>query len=410
MSKYTLLLIFLSVSLLARYHIYLQNRPVLKVGDKVKITHTFLDEPKKTLKFQSFWVDDVCLVIPSFPEYHYGNKVTITGSISINNNSYLIKKKQILTIKNPKIEPAAENKNFLLSFSYFIRQKITDTFNRYLSQDESALLVGIILGGRQGLSDNFYEDLKASGLLHVVAASGMNVSMVGAFIYGLSILVLHRKTAIIATLLGISFYAILSGLNPPIIRASIMGVILMISQLFGRQNLSLFSLFLTGYLMLMIEPDLIFDVGFELSFLATIGILLIKPPIDRATNLFRFPMVIKQDFGTTMAAQISTIPIILSSFSTYSIHSIILNILILWLIPFLMLFGGLASILSLIHPILASPLLYLSYPLLTYFKFIVVNLTRIIPPLEMSNIPWPLIVSYYLILLGILLSIAKKQA
>ena len=172
----------------------------------------------------------------------------------------------------------------------------------------------------------------------------MNVSLVAGGLVFIIGAVLSRRKTLSITLFCLTLYAALSGLEPSIVRASLMGSLLLIAGLVGRQYLGLWMLLLTGYGMLFVDPRLLFDVGFQLSFLATAGIVLIKPLL--LIPLPQILSVVREDFSTTLSAQILTIPILLSTFGQFNLISILANVAILWMILPVMVLGGLGVIAS----------------------------------------------------------------
>jgi len=125
-----------------------------------------------------------------------------------------------------------------------------------------------------------------------------------------------------------------------------------------------YILFLTGFVMLFLWPQFLTDVGFQLSFAATLGIMVIPSLFKRWEN------ALSGDFLTTFSAQATTLPILLGSFGTYSLWSVLVNLLVLWTVPVLMILGGFAAMVSFVFAPLSKLLLYLCLPFLVYFQFI----------------------------------------
>lgn len=250
---------------------------------------------------------------------------------------------------------------------------------------------------------DFSENLKTTGVFHVIAASGMNVTLVGGFISSILTFFLKRQIAIALSVVGIMFYAVLAGLEASIIRASIMGILVFSAQIMGRQTLAVNGLFFAGFAMLFIDPTLISDIGFQLSFTATLGLILI--PKIRAIGKIG---VIGDSVNTTIAAQIATLPILMANFGTYSIYSILVNGLILWTVPILMAIGGIGAMLGLIFVPLGQLIIYLSYPLLIYFEKIVEIFGKIGGVISISALSWQFIAGYYCLLASILVVFKKK--
>ena len=320
-----------------------------------------------------------------FPELIYGDFVRIYGRISNLNNRVLM--------YFPKIEQLENDTGLLgksLKIVNVLREKLISLFSTTLPSPSSSLLMGIIFGIKEQMPKDFSDSLKTTGVFHVIAASGMNVTLVGGFISAFFAFFLKRQIAIALSILGIIFYAVLAGLEASIIRASIMGIIVFCAQILGRQALAVNGLFLAGFAMIFIDPTLISDIGFQLSFAATAGILFIKKA------------------PSTIAAQLATLPILLANFGTYSIYSVLVNGLVLWTVPILMAIGGIGALLGLILEPLGQLLIYLCYPLLIYFEAVVNFFGKIGGVINVQSIPWQFIIGYYCLLMSILIIFKKK--
>jgi competence protein ComEC len=239
--------------------------------------------------------------------------------------------------------------------------------------------------------------------MHVIAASGMNVTMVSGFLFYIFSLVLKRQRAIFLSIAGVIFYDFLAGFQASIIRASIMGALAFSSQILGRQRDGVYALFLTAFVMLFLWPQFLTDIGFQLSFASTIGILIIPSLFKRWQN------GISADLITTVSAQIATLPLLLGSFGTYSAWSVVVNALVLWTVPVLMVLGGFAAIAAFVFSPLAQLLLYLCLPFLAYFQSITGFFAGLRGSLSVQNLPWQLTLAYYLSLIALLALISKKK-
>ncbi len=397
----------LSLILLARYFLYFSNLKTYKPGDLFKAQATLLSEPRLTNFYQTFKVDSVTIQVGKYPDFHYGDKLDISGKVEESSFSTKNGKKvKLLVVKNPEIKKL-ENKNVLITSSSFIRTRIESTFNFYLPKNESALLFGIVFGGSQGFDKNLYEDFRKTGVLHVVAASGMNVTMLAGFVFLLFSYIFKRRQAIILSLLAVFYYALISGFTASVLRAAIMGSIVFTAEILGKRSTALLSLFITAVFMLFAFPELLFDVGFELSFFSTLGILMIKPVFD-SFRLIKKHSGFTDDITTTTSAQIGSLPILVSSFSTYSIISILVNAIVLWTIPILMITGGIAALCSIALPFASVPFLYISYPLLLYFEKIVQTFSGF-PVLNLENVPAAVWAGYYMMLISLVFLIRKRK-
>ncbi len=404
--------LFLTTILVVRLFIFYQNKPQLITKREIRTEGTIVSEPVLKGNFQTFQLEDslgnkIYITSLQDKDYTYGQKIVIISSLE---KRLLGRNKEILTAFLPKIEIVENPQSQFLAVINFIRQRIIGFYNRTLSPDLASLVSGIVFGIRGNISKSFTESLQTSGVMHVIAASGMNVTLVGGFLSSVFVLFLKRQYAIIFTLLGLFFYALIAGFQPSIVRATIMGGLVFCSQILGRQHLASYGLFLTGFLMLFISPNLLFDVGFQLSFTATAGLLYCKPVIDSLLlNQQIKKIFILEDFSTTVAAQIATLPILLANFGTYSIWSILVNTLVLWTIPIIMIIGAFAAGFGLIFEPLGQFIAYLSIPLLLYFEKTVLLFSNFNGKLSIEIFPWQFTVGYYLILLTVLFSFKKRK-
>lgn len=374
-------------------------------GQQVSLEGYILENPKVVSGNQVVRFKGVRIVIPRVPEYSYGDHILVSGVIiqkDFESNGKLV---SYFELKDPNVA-SIENENVLIGILASLRNRIFEKVRQSLPSPESELLIGIVLGDDSGFDKNTQVEFARTGLMHIVAASGTNVSIVGGAIYLTILGILGRRKAIIFSILGIGFYAILSGLSPSIQRAAVMGVITYFALFLGRQTYALWALGITGYLLVLINPYIVFDIGFQLSFVATLGILLFDPVLKRVTFFSKGFM--REDFSITFAAYIWLFPLLLYHFQTFNPFSLFANILVLWAIPFITILGGLGAILLLVSNIIATPILWLVYPLLHYILIVSGLFSRLLPSFTINQqIPFLLVVGYYFILLSILLKLRR---
>lgn len=417
--KLLFVLIVLLLFLIFRFLFFYQNQPQFKAGQDLEFETTLLSDPKVTSRSQQFSAnpngsDRIWVTILRFPEFHYGQTLRVSGSIQMQTQEEIsrqkgqlpTKEKPVMTMFFPKVELVKKEKNLLLvpiepglALTSFIRQRVTSLFEQTLPANSSALLLGIVFGIREGMEKSFSDNLRTTGVVHVVAASGMNVTMVGGFLAGVFKIFLRRQLALFLTLFGLMFYALLTGFDPPIVRATIMGSLVLFAQILGRQSLALFGLFLAGYSMLMLSPRLLFDVGFQLSLLSTLGLLLGKPLLDQKLTSKSMPgFLISEDVKTTISAQVATLPILLANFNTYSLWSVLVNGLVLWTVPVLMVGGGVGALVGIVIEPLGKALLYFTLPFLLFFESVVGIFSNLSGLIQIQSFPWQLVIGYYLFL------------
>jgi competence protein ComEC len=316
----------------------------------------------------------------------------------------------------PSIEAKWDGVLWVLSL---IRRNLITIFSSTLPSASSSLLLGIVFGVRETMPKMLSEELRISGVTHITAASGMNVTMTAGALFTLLSRFLRRQYALLLGLLCVWLYAVLTGLDVSIVRASIMASLAFGAGLFGRQNTTFFALLATGMFMLFINPSILTDIGFQLSFFSTAGIVLLGPYLglsswqseqvflnsqkkEKVTHLFW------QDVGMTIAAQIATLPLLLLHFSQYNFLSIVANGLILWVIPILMTLGLLGAILGLIILPAGQLIIFLSMPFLAYLRWIVGIFGQKDYIVYAPNLSWQVAVGYYLLLVAMVLFLRRR--
>lgn len=209
-----------------------------------------------------------------------------------------------------------------------------------LPEPQAGLLAGILFGIRANFSTELYNELITTGTLHIVALSGQNISILIGIVHFFLLTVVKRPIANIISIAVIAWFILFVGPSASVIRAGVMGGITLIGISFGRQVVPLVSWLLAVVIMLVLNPQWIVDISFQLSVMATLGILLFGTSKDKKQDLFS---PLRNDLRLTLAAQVFTIPIIMFAFGRISLVSPLSNLLIGWLIAPVMI-GGFALV------------------------------------------------------------------
>lgn len=403
-NKLIFLYVFLIILLGIRLINFYTSQKTYTKGDRISFVTQVLSNPKQYSFYQTLYlnidpINKVLVKLDLDKRYYYGDYLKIAGTLD---TLVLDDLTPIFTLNYPNVEANFRENNLILAAVYSFRQKIIDNFRSNLDPISSGLMLGIVFGIKDNLPKEFLNNIQTTGVMHVIAASGMNVTMVSAFLFFLFKSFFKRQLAISFSVIGIIFYAAVAGFEPSIVRASIMGIIVFSAQILGRQQFSLHSLLITAFVMLFVSPQLLGNTGFALSFSATLGLLYIPSIFKKWQNR------LTESFITTISAQIATLPILLTNFGNYSILSIMVNGLVLWTIPLLMVLGGLASIFIFIFPPLASFFLYLCLPFLYFFELVIDLFAKQGSVLNIDSFPISLTIAYYLFLFSLLLFKYKK--
>lgn len=288
-----------------------------------------------------------------------------------------------------------------------IRKELDHKIANLLPSPQSQLLSGILLGEKKDLPGNFKVALRDTSTLHIVVVSGQNLTMLAALFLSLSG-IFHRKTAILLSLCAIIGYTLLTGAQIPVIRAATMSTLSFLAMAVGRQRDGVWVLFISGCLLLLLNPLWISELSFQLSFLASFGVIVISPVI---LKLFKhLPLFIASDLAITIGAQLIVIPIIAQNFHQISVVGVITNILIGWTVPLIMILGGIILLFSIIFMPIAQILAEVVNILLTYFVYIVQFFGSLDVAWEyIGEKSWIFWVGYYLLLSGIIWGLNKKD-
>ena len=355
------------------------------------------------------------------PLIPYGAYLRVIGNLETPQNfgdfdyrQYLARQDIHSIMEHPEIEILETDLgNPVMHFLLRIKDHAQKTINRLLPEPQAALLSGILLGNEQGLPDDLVQDFRATGMTHIIAISGFNIAIIaGILLQGSRYFVPYRTAAWIA-IAGITTYTFFVGAQASVVRAAFMGALLIIAtQLLGRPTFLPAAIFTAALAMTLINPFVLWDVGFQLSFVATLGLVLyistwskkleagLQSHLEqnKAKQTTRF---ISEILLITLAATIMTLPVILYHFGRLSIVSLPANMLILPAQPGVMLWGGLATILGMILPILGQVPAWIAWLFLSYTT----SLVRIFASLPLTKVPVSLsfggVLMAYTLILGI---------
>lgn len=285
-----------------------------------------------------------------YQTFEYGDYIEAKGVLAEPDGAGNFSYKNYLSVKGieylmyyPEINKFENSsKNIFSDFIIKSRQKIIDVIENISSEPYSSFISALLIGARKGIPENITEDFKKIGLTHILAVSGYNITLVIAFVFAL-LGNLRRRMRIVFALIFIFFFVFLAGASPSVVRASIMGAIGLAALAAGRKNFPEIALAVSFFLITLWNPkSLIFDAGFQLSFLSTGGMIYLMPVVARFFEKVPNLIFIRDIFLATICAQFFTLPILLGSFGRISLIAPIANIFILPLIPIIMLFSFIA--------------------------------------------------------------------
>ena len=240
-----------------------------------------------------------------------------------------------------------------------LRGLLLGGLNDLVPEPEAALGAGILLGVRSAIAPEINDAFATAGLTHVVAISGWNIAIVAALVAAAAQPLAKRPggrwtTAAVAAA-TVGGYVLLTGASPSVVRAALMAAAMLVARLGGSRAHAASALALAALVMLLAAPPVLWDVGFQLSLLATAGLVWFGAPIER--RLHRWPGWIREPVALTLAAQLTTLPVILVNFERLSLVAPIANVLVVPFVPVAMLFSAIASLAGVLDAAVHLPLI-----------------------------------------------------
>ena len=341
-----------------------------------------------------------------YPRVSYGDEISISGNIEsadtltgdlVGYKSYLSKDEIYLTANFVKTKIISSgNGNKLKNFLTEVKNSSISKIKSQLVDPQSSLLIGMLLGTKS-FSEELNNNFRKAGLSHIVVLSGYNITIVTESVLK-AFSFLPKNFSLGFSAIGIILFSIMVGGTSTVIRASIMALILIIGRVIRRDYNIGRALFIAGFIMVLINPKiLVFDVSFQLSFLATLALVYLSPIIAsklKITDKFSLREII----ASTIATQVFVLPLLIVKMDTVSVVSIFTNLFVLPLVPTIMFLGFILVILGFISKILAWPFMFLSWILLS-FVLLIVNIFSSLP---ISAIPTNSFVQIFVFVIYIL--------
>lgn len=344
-------------------------------NETVKIVGKIIKEPDRRSDYQKLEIavdnisktrlkisGHVLVTTNLYPIYNYGDKLELECKLqspekieNFNYDRYLARYDIYSLCYFPAIKKVGENSgNIFFARIYDFKNFIRDEINFGLSEPSASLAMGILLGDTKGTTAEIKDAFSRTGLSHLTAVSGMNISIIATLLMPALLFVgLWRRQAFHVTIIFLIIFIILVGMPASAVRAGIMGFLALLAVNSGRANRITNAVALTAAATLMFNPKLLRDdIGWQLSFLAVLGIMYIYPWLNNFFDKIKLPTGygLRDGLSITLSAQVFTLPIIGYNFSIISLSAPLANILVLWSITFLTVALFVAVILSWLIP------------------------------------------------------------
>ncbi len=386
--------------------LYKQSHLEKYVGQKIDAVGVVVDEPdvrenntKLTVKLNKIVTqgreesvsEKILVTVPIYPEYKYGDAVSLEVTLdepkSIESDDgrvfdyrgYLRVRGIWYTSRFTSIKLLSSgNGNYVKEMLFTLKKSFTESINNVLPEPESSLLGGLLLGGKQSLGKDLLEEFQKTGTSHIVVLSGYNIAIVAESIMN-ALKFLPKNISFGAGMVGIILFTILSGGGASAWRAAIMVLVALFAKKLNRDFKVSRALGFAIVLMLASNPTLlVFDPSFQLSVLATIGLIFVSPFVEPYLKNVTEKFGLREILSSTIATQITVLPFLIYNTGIVSLVSLPVNILILGTIPLTMFLGFITGVFGLVS-------LYLSYLpglfayCLLWYQLTIVHIGSIVP-------------------------------
>ncbi len=419
--QYRKLLVFLLPLFLGFFYYYLYLN-IEKTGEHISFNRNtsfsgvVINEPQSTEKVQKFVIKllpplhgKTEITTALFPEFNYGDLLEANGvieparTVAAEPTSFF-----------PKIKLLDHHQGFwvkekLLAF----KNILTAQFGKFLPPDSAALMSGLTFGVRADFTKDFKNQMALSGTTHLVALSGYNIVILVWAIAAVFGYFLSRRLTFYLTTFTIFLFVLMVGAEASVVRAAIMGFLLLLAGQVGRLYSFRNAVALVATIMVLFDPKiLVFNVGFQLSFMSLLGIAYLSPALKK---LFHFQNVDagflnwRENLTTTLGAQLAVAPFLLQYFGQFSLTSFVANILILAFVPFTMFLGFVLAGLGLIFSQLGFLIAWIANLLLAYEIGVIKLFSKLRLPVESSPLSWIFFIAFYAFLIGAILHFLPKK-
>lgn len=322
--------------------------------------------------------------VPENVKYEYGQIIRVRGLLKtppeneeFSYRDYLAQQDIHSYMSNAEVTTLPGNEgSFFYKTVYRFKARSLENIYRMFNDPEASLLAGILLGVDTGMTRDLQNAFKNTGTSHIIAISGFNIAIIAAVFFSLFKNLFGERLGAVIAIIGIMLYTLLVGAEAAVMRAALMGIISLTARQLGRRNMGMNALAAVALVMAFFKPLVLWDVGFQLSFFATLGLILYAEPFSLFfTNMFSrfsngdtttFSRIFNDNVVLTFAAQLTTIPIMAYHFKRISLVSFIANPFILPVQPAVMIISGLAMLVSHVIFLFGQLIAWIAWPFAAY--------------------------------------------
>ncbi len=367
------------------------------------------------------FVENVLIFAEPKPTINFGDYLQVSCKMKIPENKYekfnykrfLASERVFYICSSAKIKKLTKTqRSFFMGRIFQLREKFEEKIGILLPEPEGAYLAGLLLGGDDRLPTSVAENFRITGTTHTVAVSGYNITIIANILMWLGIgLGFWRKQAFLLAVFGIILFVIMIGAPSSATRAAIMGILMLWAMQKGRLANSVRVAVFAATGMVFFSPFiLLYDVGFQLSFLATLGIILIYAPLSLLMEIKDDFLELKSIILVTISAQLGVLGLLVYVFESFSLISLLANIIILPLIPIIMLLGFMSIILS-FFSLFAAKIFSLIVWFFLHFEIFAIGELAKFPfaNIEIGDVGVWWVIGYYLFFIGVVFKLKEVR-
>lgn len=409
-----------------------QSKINLPYGENITIEGEIVKPPEKNALKQKIIIETknyqestrILINAPRYPAFSYKDKVTIKGKLEkpgviedFNYGNYLKRYLVFGVVYQPeKVEKIGQDNSFFAQAGrilYSIPVALEGAINWTTPEPQASLAGGILFGTKRNIPDDFKDALSKTGLTHIIALSGYNVTIIITVLAVILSAYYGRKKTFWLGIAVVLLFVLMTGAASSVVRAAIFSILILFGRLIGRRGDQTNLMLLAAVLMVIINPYILrFDIGFQLSFAAFAGLIYLSPVIEKLfeRSIVKYiPIYIKSPLTETLAAQIMVLPLLIIYFGRLSIISPIANVLVLWIIPYAMIFSLFDGLAGLTWWPVGRLFAYIAWPVLTYIILIIEWLSKIpLASIEVKDFGWIFAAVIYVLIITGLIIISRR--
>lgn len=353
----------------------------VSVGTKIEITGVVVEEPDMKDNTQKLVIsptdapgEKIAVSTKRYPEFAYHNVIHLSGTLEkpkafdgFDYPAYLAKDGIYFVMGFPDASLVSAGSPGVLGRLFAFKKSFMRSIESVMPSPQSSFLNGMLFGAKSDLPKDIQNEFIVTGVSHITALSGYNITVIIIFVGFILSWFASRAVSFYLSVALVVVFVLATGASPSVVRAACMGIALLFARHIGRQGMALNALVFTAFVMLLFNPKILrYDVSFQLSFLAVLGLVYISPYFENKLKHIPDFLNLKQSLIATVSAQIAVLPVILYVFHEVSVIAPLTNMLVLPLVPVVMLLGFLSGTLGFVSYYLALPLAYPLWLALSY--------------------------------------------